>query len=119
MPADPITECRSLEIISPTVGGDDAVMQMGYGVKYIRVMGRQPFRHLFQFGEIIAEEIALTERRQTLSQGQRPQPRLLDDGLSLIPLHDNGDSPHKSDLQGDDDENELGPQTATNNREDV
>src|SRR5262245_4074167 len=81
--ADGVIECRPLEIIPSTVGCDDSIMQMGRGVKYIRIMGREPFRDLFQFGEIIAEEIALTERRQTLSQGERPQPRLLDDRLSL------------------------------------
>src|SRR5215813_1606493 len=116
---DGVIECRPLEIIPSTVGCDDSVMQMGHSIKYIRIMGCQPFCDLFQFGEVIAEEIALTERCQTLSQRERPQPRLLDNRLSLIPLHDNGDSPHKNDLQGDDDEDKLSPQTGANNREDV
>ena len=62
--ANRIIEYRALEIISSTVGGDNSVMQMGHGVHHIRVMGRQPFRDLFQFGEVVAEEIPLTERRQ-------------------------------------------------------
>jgi hypothetical protein len=73
-------------------------MQVSHSVYHIRLMGGQSFRYLFQFGEVIAEQIPFAERRQTLPEGERPQTRLLDDRLTLVPLHDRDDRAHEGDL---------------------
>src|SRR6266571_8912729 len=70
-----LDECSELTIL--TERSDFPIAQMDHGVHHIIIVGRYLRRHLFKLGEVIAEEIALTEGGQTCCQSNRAQSRLV------------------------------------------
>ena len=71
---------------------------MRYNVQDVLVVSRHFLGCLFEFDQVIAEEIPLTQRRQTQRQGECAQPGLVENPNTLVTLYDDGDDPHQGQL---------------------
>jgi len=87
-----------LEIISAAEHRHSPIVEMRYNVQDVLVVSRHFLGCLFEFDEVIAEESALTQRRQTQRQGDRSQPILFENPSTLVTLYDDGDDPHQGHL---------------------
>jgi hypothetical protein len=87
---------------------------VGYRIDDVLVIGCKLLGGLFQLDIVIADQIGFTQSRQTGPQGERPQPRLFEDRLTMLVFDYQHHRRHEGDFQSDNEEDKFRPEAALN-----
>src|SRR5215471_3446455 len=105
-----IIEGLALPFGMAAIGCDLPIVQVDNSVRHILIF-RSLLGHLLEFAKVIAQQVALAERRKVGGQGEGTLLRFMSDHLALSLFNNERHQTHDRDLDHDDHRNKFCPQT--------